>query len=944
MTRLSLRLKLLLTSLGLAVIPVAIIGIVFYLQFISFGDQTGGIFYDALVEETEEVLQEGVGSCWEETHSLIQKTEEYAQRLASSPNTVGYVTSKLGKNALINGFLQREIVRITEGLLNTCVAQHSLLQKKVDSDLNVAWRIFSEKGAVTLLEREETWNAVNQFTKAQQEIALPVCRIGESEIRPVRSFEKSAPVVDEVKQLVGGTCTLFQRMNSAGDMLRVATNVEKQDGTRAVGTYIPAVQPDGVPNAVVDTVLRGKVYRGRAYVVNAWYITAYRPVYDVAKKVVGMLYVGVKEQDSPELTNAILGTRIGKSGYVFVMDAQGNTILHPNEKYIGTNVIRDMKLTSFQEILDNPDRATTNVHNYTFQNRPKCLVYRYFPQWDWFICATAYWDDLAVESQLSEGYLREEIASMYNGAMAEIADEKHPLYAQIRFLDRDGLEVVKLQSGKFSDKLLNKSDTSWFREASRLKAGQVYNGGVKTAQNTGQPEVRMAAPIYFEDEFQGLFVLNLNWGLIWKKLAHRVYGETGYPYILDERGVVVSHPQYTIEDNLNITDEKYGPLATLTRTRMLAGEKGVAQYTFEGITKFAAFRPFPMGKRSYVIATTVPADEALVAANQTAEYTQQKTKTTIKLLLLCCLLVCLISGAIGLTLSNSIAKPLKQIIELLDGTAFHVNAASNQLASSSQDMAHGATEQASALQETASSLQEMAGMTKKNAEHAFSANDISQSAQSQVTEGLAAMKRMNTAIERIKSSSDETVKILRTIDEIAFQTNLLALNAAVEAARAGDAGKGFAVVAEEVRNLAQRCGEAAKNTASLLEEAQQNAEHGVHVAEEVDGVLESITQNVQHIGGLIDNISSASKEQSHGIEQINKAVYEIEQVTQHNSAYLEESASASVTLSEQATELSDMVSSLSTLVRGQQQNGHAKQLEQKGLPQKEARNMLPGPQ
>ena len=97
--------------------------------------------------------------------------------------------------------------------------------------------------------------------------------------------------MDRVQQLVGGTCTIFQRLE--GDrLLRISTNVLRADGSRAVGTYIPA------SSEVARAIFRGETYRGRAYVVNAWYITVYEPIHNEKQEVIGALYVGIPEQSA----------------------------------------------------------------------------------------------------------------------------------------------------------------------------------------------------------------------------------------------------------------------------------------------------------------------------------------------------------------------------------------------------------------------------------------------------------------------------------------------------------------------------------------------------------------------------------------------------------------------------------------------------------------------
>ena len=280
-------------------------------------------------------------------------------------------------------------------------------------------------------------------------------------------------------------------------------------------------------------------------------------------------------------------------------------------------------------------------------------------------------------------------------------------------------------------------------------------------------------------------------------------------------------------------------------------------------------------------------------------------------------LVALIAGiAASYLISRSIAKPLNKISEMLWAGADQTTSACGQVSGASQSLAQGASEQAATIEEASASIEEMSSMTKQNAANAAEANSIASIALDSANTGSQAMERMSSAIADIKNSSDETAKIIKTIDDIAFQTNLLALNAAVEAARAGEAGKGFAVVAEEVRNLAQRSAEAAKTTSHLIEESVQNSERGVTISSEVADALSEIASNNGKVSDLITEIAAASKEQAQGIDQINTAVSQMDQVTQSNAANAEETAAAAEEMDAQAEELKRQVDQLRVIVNG----------------------------
>ena len=256
---------------------------------------------------------------------------------------------------------------------------------------------------------------------------------------------------------------------------------------------------------------------------------------------------------------------------------------------------------------------------------------------------------------------------------------------------------------------------------------------------------------------------------------------------------------------------------------------------------------------------------------------------------------------------NATMNSLEEVMQGIYGAVEQLSSASIQIGSGSQSLAEVASQQAGSLEEVSSTLEELASMSKQNSDNATQARNLSQESRASADAGNKSVQQMSMAIDKIKESSDQTAKIVKTIEEIAFQTNLLALNAAVEAARAGDAGKGFAVVAEEVRNLAQRSAQAATETGSMIQESVENAEQGVSISTEVAGGLENINQSTSRVNDLVAEIAAASGEQAKGVDQINVAVAEMEKVTQQNAANSEESAGAAQELSAQVVALKDML-------------------------------------
>ena len=437
------------------------------------------------------------------------------------------------------------------------------------------------------------------------------------------------------------------------------------------------------------------------------------------------------------------------------------------------------------------------------------------------------------------------------------------------------------------------------------------------APSNDEPAAFIAQPVIHEGKIDMIVGLQLSIDAINKIMQQRDgMGKTGETYLVGPDKLMRSDSFLDPKNHsvkASFANPSTGKVDTDASTLALSGkEDSKIIIDYNGNPVLSSFSPLTVGDTTWALIAEIDELEAFAAVNAIRW-------------LISIISVISVTGilAIAWFISRSISKPITVITKGMSEGANQVASASGQVSSSSQSMAEGASEQAASIEETSSSMEEMSSMTKKNAENAGQADALMKEANQVVATANTSMDQLIRSMEDITKASEETSKIIKTIDEISFQTNLLALNAAVEAARAGEAGAGFAVVADEVRNLAMRAADAAKNTAALIEGTVKKVKDGSILVAATSEAFGQVAKSTAKVGELVSEIAEASKEQSSGIEQVNLAITEMDNVVQQNAANAEESASAAEEMNAQAEQLREYVGDLVVLVSGKLNQGQA---------------------